>query len=389
MTKFHIVSPERIKAGKVTDVYFERGLEVLKARGVDAHVVGEAVAHKLPDDWEWAVFAGLEEALELLEGLPIDVKALPEGAIFGREEPVISVEGSYQAFCVYETSLLGLLCQASGVATKAAQCKQAAGQRGVYSFGARRMHPAISPMIERNAYVGGCDGVAVGESAALIGEKPIGTMAHALIIVFGDETETFKAFDEVVDPSVRRVALIDTFQDEKFGALTGARALGDRLWAVRLDTPASRRGSFEAILREVRWELDLAGFGDVKIFVSGGLDENAITKCNPVADAYGVGTAISNAPVVDFSFDLVEVDGTPRAKRGKLGGRKEVRHCTECDETIVVPENATPSVCACGGRSETLTRTFMTAGRKAEAYPSAQEIRGRVLNQLGRRSQTL
>ena len=389
MTRFHIAAPETIKAGKVTDVYFERGLEVLAGRDRDAMVVGEVRVAKLPDGWNWAVLAGLEEVLELLEDLPVDVKAPPEGTIFGAEEPILSVEGSYRAFGVYETALLGLLCQASGVATKAARCKLAADGRPVYSFGARRMHPAISPMIERSAYVGGCDGVAVGESAALIGEAPIGTMAHALIIVFGDETEVFKAFDEIIDPAVPRVALVDTFQDEKFGALTAARALGDRLWAVRLDTPRSRRGSFEAILREVRWELDLAGHRDVKIFASGGLDEESIASCNPFVDAYGVGTSISNAPVIDFSFDLVEVDGAPRAKRGKWSGRKELRRCAECDANAVEPEGSAASQCSCGGRMEPLTRRFMTAGRKPESYEPARDIRAHVSSQLGRRSQTL
>ncbi len=389
MSGFHVAPAEHIKSGRVTDVYFERGLEILKARGIDARVVGEVRAASLPEDWDWAIFAGLEEVLELLEGLPVDVAAIAEGTVFGPEDPVLTVEGSYQAFCVYETALLGLLCQASGVATKAARCKQAAGGRGVYSFGARRMHPAIAPMIERNAYVGGCDGVAVGDSAALIGEKPTGTIAHALIIVFGDEAEAFKAFDEVIDPAVRRVALVDTFQDEKFGALTAARALGDNLWAVRLDTPRSRRGSFEAILREVRWELDLAGYDHVRIFLSGGLDENAISRYNPFADAYGVGTAISNAPVVDYSFDLVEVDGVPRAKRGKMSGRKELRRCVECDDTTIVPAGADELECECGGAMQTLTARIMSGGSKPDSYPEARQIRAHVLNQLGRRSQTL
>ncbi|MHB8842621.1 MAG: nicotinate phosphoribosyltransferase, partial [Candidatus Aquicultor sp.] len=214
------------------------------------------------------------------------------------------VSGIYTDFAVYETSMLGLVCQASGIATRAARCKQVAGERQVVSFGARRMHPAISPMIERNAFIGGCDGVAVAKSAELIGEQPVGTMPHALIIVFEDEIAAYKAFDEIIDPGVRRVALIDTFDDEKFGALKAAYALGDHLYAVRLDTPSSRRGNFLKILQEVRWELDLRGFDFVKLFCSGGLDEKKIAVLNEYADAYGVGTYISSAPVVDFSFDI-------------------------------------------------------------------------------------
>src|ERR671939_1599478 len=116
------------------------------------------------------------------------------------------------------------------------------------------MHPAIAPMIERAAYVGGCDGVAVVKSAELLDIQPVGTMAHALVVILGEE-RAFRAFDRVIDPQIPRVALIDTFQDEKFGALAAAKILGERLSAVRLDTPGSRRGDFASILREVRWEL--------------------------------------------------------------------------------------------------------------------------------------
>ena len=76
--------------------------------------------------------------------------------------------------------------------------------------------------------------------------------------------EALRAFNDVVDPKVRRVALIDTLQDEKFEAIRVAEALGKDLYGVRLDTPSSRRGDFYQIISEVRWELDIRGFGHVK-----------------------------------------------------------------------------------------------------------------------------
>ena len=157
---FHIASPEEIRAGKVTDVYFLRGRDVLRAEGENPEVVAEIRTSSLPGGWGWGVFAGLEEALELLEDHAIQVQAIPEGTVFYAEEPVLVISGPYLAFGILETALLGLLCQASGVATVAARCKVAAEGRPVFSFGARRMHPAISPMVERSAYIGGCDGVA-------------------------------------------------------------------------------------------------------------------------------------------------------------------------------------------------------------------------------------
>ena len=93
--------------------------------------------------------------------------------------------------------------------------------------------------------------------------------------------------------------------------------------------------NFKSILKEVRWELDLRGFSHVKLLVSGGLDEHKISELNQIADAYGVGTCISNARVLDFSMDIVEIEGKPLAKRGKLSGAKQVWQCKDTLETIV------------------------------------------------------
>jgi nicotinate phosphoribosyltransferase len=384
----HVATPEEVRAGRVTDVYFLRGHEVLKAEGENPHVVAEVRAGSLHEGWGWAVFAGLDEALWLLEGREasaghgLEVLALREGSVFYAEEPVMVVAGRYLDFGVLETALLGLICQASGVATAAARCKVAAAPRPVYSFGARRMHPTIAPMVERAAYVGGCDGVAVLKSAETIGLAPVGTMAHALILILGEE-RAWRGFDRVVDSRVPRVALVDTFQDEKFGAVAAALTLGKHLAAVRVDTPASRRGDFPAILREVRWELDERGFSDVQIFVSGGIDERRILQLNHFADAYGVGTAITNAPVVDFALDIVEVDGKARAKRGKLSGRKHLWECPECGNRGVSPWSARLGHCPrCGHRVRELLERWISKGRRKRGYPSPHEIREWTLEQI-------
>jgi nicotinate phosphoribosyltransferase len=379
---FHIASEEEILQGKVTDVYFTNVVKALRHLGMNPRVAAEVRAGSLPDEWRWAVFAGLEETVKLLQGRDVDLYAPPEGTLFGAEDTVLIVEGNYLEFAVLETALLGFLCEASGVATKAARCRIAAGDRMVLSFGARRMHPAISPMIERNAYIGGCDGVSAVSSAELIGEEPLGTMAHALMIVVGDVRKAYQAFDAAVDPHVRRVALIDTFEDEKFGALTAAEALGDKLFAVRLDTPGSRRGDFVKIMREVRWELDIRGFDHVKIFLSGGLDEYDILRYNLYADAYGVGTSISNAPVVDYSFDIVEVEGALRAKRGKMSGKKQTFHCSECEKNIIAPFSDKAIGCPCGGIAEPLLVRWVEGGKVVRELPRPQDIRQYVLGQI-------
>ena len=201
----------------------------------------------------------------------------------------------------------GFLCQASGVATGAARCRLAAGERRVVSFGARRMHPAITPMIERAAYLGGCDGVSVELAARRLGIPASGTIPHALVLILGSTAEAARAFDEVIARDIPRTILIDTFDDEKFGALIAARTIPDSIFAVRLDTPGNRRGDFRDLMREVRWELDRNGFEHVKIFASGGIDVEYILHLNPVCDAYGVGGAIADAPMIDYSLDIVEV----------------------------------------------------------------------------------
>jgi nicotinate phosphoribosyltransferase len=378
---FHTATDEEIKAGQVTDVYFLRTLEILRRRGITKRAAAEVILKSFPSGYAWGVLAGIEEAAALLTGLPVTVHAFPEGTVFGTMQPVLTIEGRYVDFAHYETALLGLLCQASGIATKAARCKKAAAGRPVVSFGARRMHPALAPMIERNAFLGGCDGVAVVKSAELIKVDPSGTMPHSLILMLGDSVEAAKAFHEVIDRAVRRVVLVDTFSDEKMEAVRVAQALGPDLYAVRLDTPASRRGDLVGILREVRWELDLRGFRHVKLFVSGGLEEEEILRLNPVADAYGVGTAISNAPVLNFALDIVEVDGVPIAKRGKMSGRKAVFHCAGCGRNQVVPAGAGRPDC-CGAEMVPLLQPLIENGRLVRALPDVHAIRQQVLAAL-------
>jgi nicotinate phosphoribosyltransferase len=380
----HTITWKEVKEGLVTDIYFERTKKILEAKGIDLHVRAEFMAHLFPSSWPWAVLAGVEECAEVLKDLPVDVRMMKEGTIFGTQQPVMEISGRYLDFGQYETTILGLLCQVSGVATMAARCKKAAGKKEVISFGTRRMHPTIAPLIERNAYIGGCDGVSVGLGARLIEKDPVGTMPHALILIMGDTVKATKAFDEVIEQGVRRVSLIDTFNDEKIEALNVASELGDKLYAVRLDTPRSRRGDFLEIMKEVRWELDLRGYKGVKLFLSGGIDEMDIKRYNIVADAYGVGTAVSNAPVVDFSMDIIEVDGHPLAKRGKMSGRKRVFRCKECLEARVCPVKERPGRCGCGGVEEEVLVPFLSKGHLEYPLPKPSQIREFVLNQLSK-----
>src|SRR4030042_1193622 len=379
---FHTADPKDVIDGRITDVYFERTLKILKAKGINPVVKAEFIAKSLPENWPWAIFAGLEEAIYLMKHLSIKVRAMKEGTVFYPYEPVMEIEGRYQDFCVYETAILGLICQASGVATKAARFKKLAGDRVVISFGARRMHPILAPMIERNAYIGGCDGVSVVKSGEIIGEDPMGTMPHALIICMGSTVDAIKAHDEVLEPKLKRVALIDTFLDEKFECLNVAEALGEKLFAVRFDTPSSRRGNFYRILEECRWELDIKGYKHIKFSVSGGIKEQDVPVLNPLVDGYGIGTSISSAPVVDYSMDIMEVEGKPLAKRGKWSGSKRVLRCPKCGARRIVSNNKDKHLCSCGKRFEDILISVLDKGKQLIKMESSSKLRAFVLNNV-------
>jgi len=391
MPIFHYATDEEIKKGETTDIYFVRTKQVLKAKRLTKiHAYAEVTLGVLPRGWPWGILCGIEEEAHLFEDCPVDVYAMSEGSVFyhedyrGIREPVMYIEGPYGEFCLLETPLLGLLCQASGVATRATRVKKVAGEKLILAFGIRRMHPALSPMLDRAAYIGGCDNVSSLSGAKIIGAKPMGTMPHALIIAFGDQVKAWKAFDEVMPRDVPRVALIDTYYDEKAEAIMAIEALKKRLYGVRLDTPGSRKGNFAEIVREIRWELDVRHYKQVKIFVSGGLNEETVRILSEAgADAFGVGTAISNAPTIDFAMDIVEMNGEPVAKRGKLSGKKQVWRCPKClTDTVQLFDLPMPKCPKCGSKTEPMLKPLIKKGKIVAKLPKPSAIREYVLKQL-------
>jgi nicotinate phosphoribosyltransferase len=379
----HIARDGDILSGRTTDVYFQRTVEVLKNAGLsDVKVRAEFHVSSLPRDYKWAVFTGLKEVIEVLRGRRVTLYAMPEGTVFYENEPVMVIEGPYLEFAVLETAILGILRHYSSISTKAARIKKLVGDKTCLFFGARALHPAIQPMADRAAYIGGCDGVATVLGAEMMGIKPSGTMPHALMIIFkavmGDHTLAWVWFDKTMPTDVPRIVLVDTFLDEREEALLAAKLLNERLYGVRLDTPGSRRGNMRRIVEEVRWSLDLHGYRHVKIFVSGGLDEPQIAALKDVADGFGVGTSIAFPPSVDLSMDIVEVEvngkWVPITKRGKLPGFKQVYKCGTRHVVVKWDEPAT-----CG---EPLLVKWIENGVVVRTPPSEGEIREYVLRQL-------
>ncbi|KKF39013.1 nicotinate phosphoribosyltransferase [Halorubrum saccharovorum] len=342
MTEFDIVDAAAIREGRATDAYFERTETALEHAGRNPRVVAEVTADQFPDG-DFELFAGLKDAVALLEDRDIDVDAIPEGRLFDGG-PVMRIVGPYLAFARLETSLLGFLSHASGMATAALDCRVAAPDSQVLSFGARHVHPSMTAAVERSALVGGFDGFSHVAAGDLLGREASGTMPHALSICFGrgEQEAAWRAFDEAVDESVPRIALCDTYSDEVDEVLRAIETLGDRLDGVRLDTTGSRRGDFRHIIREVQWELDVRGHEDVDVYVSGGLGPDDLRGLRDVVDGFGVGGYVSNADPVDFALDIVEVDGEPAAKRGKLSGAKDVYRTADGAHAVGLADRSGP-----------------------------------------------
>lgn len=381
---FWMPSEEEIKGAVTTDVYFEYARDALRFAGINPVVTMEVFTRKNPFGSNWAVVSGIYEVAKLLQGLPVDVDAMEEGEVFLTDpefavnEPVLRITGRYQDFGVYENPVLGFLCQASGVCTKAARLAHLAEGKLVISFGTRRVHPALAAVVERSSILGGLDSVSNVFGARLMKREASGTMPHAFILCVGDEAEAWRIFDRALPEGIPRIALADTISDEKFASILALQTLGSKLYGVRLDTPGSRRGDMRKLVQEVRWELDIRGGENVKIIVSGGIDEKDVVELRDWVDGFGIGTSISAAPVIDYSCKIVEVRDEggariPRAKRGDLAGRKNVFRDPETMSDVVTTDERPPE-----GRYVSLLSPLVRNGEIVREFAPLEDLQERT-----------
>ena len=381
---FWLANEKEIRSAQTTDAYFLHTKKVLQRNNIESRVVMEVYARDVPYPDNWGILTGVYEVAKLLEGLPVDVCSFNEGSVFVADansamyEPLMTIEGRYVDFVEYENPILGLLSSSTSVSTRAAKFRLAAGSRLLLSFGSRRVHPALAPMVERACYIAGFDGVSNVLGAKLLKLEPSGTMPHALVQILGSQEKAWRLFDETIPTGIPRVALVDTFWDEKTESIKAFEVLGPKLWGVRLDTPASRRGDFVKIAEEVRWELDIRGGKKVKIIASGRLDEESIAKLNPIVDGYGVGTAVAYPPVIDLSAKIVEVkEGSRtefRAKRGGMGGRKAVFRSPGFKDTIALEGKS--------NRPGSLLKPLLKNGKLVSTFQDVEELRTKVRSDL-------
>ncbi|MEA4960510.1 nicotinate phosphoribosyltransferase [Lutispora sp.] len=317
--QIHSAGEQEILDGYTTDIYFVRTVDILDSMGIADKTVTAEIFPRKP-----GIFAGIQEAFNALKNKDLEIWALPEGESFEGKETVMRIIGSYREICIYETILLGILASSCGWATAARECREACKDKSFIVFGSRHVHPSVAPVMERAAFIGGANGVSNILAAKLLGIEPSGTLPHASFLIAGDTVSVAQAYDNTMPEDHKRIVLIDTFKDEAEEALRVAKALGGNLYGIRLDTPSERGGVTAELVKEVRARLDMEGYNEVKIFVSGGLYPDKIKLLSEAgADSFGIGSYISGASAIDMTMDLKEIEGKPIAKRGRIPGRVE------------------------------------------------------------------
>lgn len=309
---------EEIIKGGTTDIYFVRTQEILNHMNYGDTEVTVEIFPSRP-----GIMAGTEEALGLMaDAHNLEIWALPEGETFDKKEVIMRIKGPYQEIGIYETPLLGILASSAGWAEAARECREIVGEdKQLVCFGARHLHPAVAPVMERAALVGGFDGCSCILGAKLKDQKPMGTVPHAVFLIVGDTVRVAEAYHQAMPGEAPRIILVDTFKDEAEEALRVARSLDDDLAGVRLDTPSERGGVTPGLVREVRARLNQEGFDHVKILASGGMNPDKISRLiDEGVDAFGVGSYIARSKANDMTMDIKEVNGKPIAKRGRIPG---------------------------------------------------------------------
>jgi len=325
---------EKMRSGYYSDTYFNRVREILERDGKHPRVLMQVFAKKD------AVLCGIDEAIAILrlcsgrgrpggawvDGWPdLDVRALHDGDRVAPYETVLTIGGDYSLFCYLETDYLGVLARRTKVATNTSAVVEAANGKNVLFFPARFDHHLMQTGDGYAAYVSGALGVSTDAQAEWWGSRGIGTVPHGLIAAYGGDTVlAVQKFAEHVDPSVNVIALVDFDNDCVATSPAVARRLQRRLWGVRLDTSETlvdkslwnEMGTFNPtgvnaqLALNVRAALDAAGFGWVKIIVSGGFTVEKIREFEqrkiPV-DAYAVGSALFEGRF-DFTADIALVE---------------------------------------------------------------------------------
>ncbi len=323
----------KIRDGYYTDAYFNHTRSALLADGRHPRVLMQVFQKKE------AILGGMDEAIAILKLCShgweeLELRALHDGDRISPWETVLTIEGDYALFVHLETVYLGVLARRTLISTNVRRVVEAANGKEILYFPARHDHHRVQTGDGYAAHVAGAIGVSTDAQASWWGGRGIGTVPHGLIAAYGGNTVlAARKFADWATPDMNIVVLVDFENDSVKTSLEVARALGPRLWGVRLDTSGDLvdrslwdemgdfdpRGVNERLVRKVRDGLDAEGFDRVKIVVSGGFTVEkirAFEERGVPADAYGVGSSLIRGEN-DFTADVVMADGEPVAKVGR------------------------------------------------------------------------
>ncbi len=407
-------------AALFTDLYELTMAAVYFRRGMHQPATFSLFVRRLPPERAYLVAAGLEDVLEFLRAFRFsdqsiarlsslerfqkdfldflqslrftgDVHAVPEGTVLFPDEPLLEVTAPMVEAQILETAVINFCHCQSVIASKAVRSVIAARGRPVAEFGLRRTPGTDAGMKSaRSAFIAGCDltsNVLAGTEYAI----PLtGTMAHSYVTAFSREVDAFDAFAESFPDST--VLLLDSYDTiaATHKAVAVARRLasqGHRLAGVRLDS-----GDLVTLTRKVREILNAAGFPEVQIFVSGGLDEFAVAQllsAGAPIDAFGIGTRMNvseDVPSLDMVYKLVDYAGRDVLKlsEGKETwvGPKAIYRRRGADGRFEGDLLALRGEPAPAGFAASLLEPVMRAGTLLRPHPLLTEIRDRCAAQI-------
>jgi nicotinate phosphoribosyltransferase len=392
----------------LTDLYELNMVASYLRRGMNGMATFSLFVRRLPEQRGFLVAAGVESCLDYLEELRFDedelrylsgvlnfqppdidafrrlrfsgdVWAVPEGRVVFAGEPLLEVTAPLPEAQLIETYVLNRITHETTIASKAARCVIAAAGRDVIDFSFRRTQGIEAGLdVARLSAMVGFEGTSNVEAAKRFGLTAAGTMAHSYIEAFPSELEAFRAFAE--DFPTRTTFLVDTYDtlDGIRSAIAVIQQLGltGRV-GIRIDS-----GDLAELSRRGRRLLDRAGLDSVRIFVSGGLDENQIhdlMEAGAPIDAFGVGTRMgvsADHPYLDTAYKLVDYEGRPvmklsRAKVTEPGRKQVFRRTRPFGDLVGLFDEAVPA-----GR-EPLLEPLMTGGRRAAPRSTIAEACGR------------
>ena len=406
-------------SGLLTDLYQLNMVRAYLESGMMGTAVFEFFVRRLPERRSFLMAAGLEQVVEFLEGLRFgpdeldwltasgrfdsvmidylaglrfegDVDAMPEGTAFFPNEPIIRIAAPLPIAQLIETRIINLLHFECLVASKAARMVLAAPGKILLDFGLRRAHAGEAGMLAaRASYLAGFTGTATVPAEPVFGIPVFGTMAHSFIQAHMDEAQAFEDFARARPEAT--VFLIDTYDTERAAEKVVAlapqlRAAGIEVQGVRIDS-----GDLAAHARKVRAILDAGGLKSVKIFASGGLDEDDLLEFESAGapiDGYGIGTSLttsSDVPALDCAYKLQEFEGVPRRKKSEgketWPGRKQVYRLADADGAVERDVIALVDEPAPDGY-EPLLQPVMRGGHRVDDSPALDALRDAAARNL-------